>query len=76
VFIRQKWRLESRHSSQAGKPALRQFWKRSSLYHHVQAQGPLTDVSPEYPLDYLPTPYEYNLRPGQGIVLVTRKGRK
>ena len=47
-----------------------------SLYHHVQAQGPLTDISPEYPLDYLPTPYEYNLRPGQGIVLVTHKGRK
>ena len=46
----------------------------NNLYSHVQAQGPLTDVSPEYPLAYLPTPYEYNLRPGQGIALVTQKG--
>ena len=54
----------------------KQYFFTDSLYHHVQAQGPLTDISPEHPLDYLPTPYEYNLRPGQGIVLVTRKGRK
>ena len=54
----------------------KQYFFTDNLYHHVQAQGPLTDISPEYPLDYLPTPYEYNLRPGQGIVLVTRKGRK
>jgi hypothetical protein len=33
----------------------------------------LTDVSPEYPLNYLPTFFEYGLRPGQGIVLVTGK---
>jgi len=33
----------------------------------------LLDVSPEHPLDYLPTPFEYTLRPGQGIVLVTRR---
>ena len=44
-----------------------------NLYQYVQASGPLTDVSPEYPLEYLPTPYEYVLRPGQGIVLVTGK---
>jgi starch synthase (maltosyl-transferring) len=44
-----------------------------NLYDHVQDQRPLTDVSPEYPLDYLPTPYEYVLRPGQGIALVTGK---
>ncbi|MGD0615357.1 MAG: alpha-amylase, partial [Verrucomicrobiota bacterium] len=54
----------------------KQHFFTPNLYHHVQAQGPLTDISPEYPLDYLPTPYEYDLRPGQGIVLVTRKGRK
>ena len=30
--------------------------------------------SPEYPLDFLPEPFNYDLRPGQGIVLVTKKG--
>ncbi len=28
------------------------------------------DISPEYPLDYLPEPFSYDLRPGQGIVLI------
>jgi starch synthase (maltosyl-transferring) len=31
------------------------------------------DISPEYPLDYLPAPFSYDLRPGQGIVLVTSR---
>lgn len=52
-----------------------QHFYTDDLYQYVQAEGPLTDVSPEYPLDYLPTPYEYGLRPGQGIVLVTGKAR-
>ncbi len=51
----------------------KQHFQTNNLYEYVQTQGPLTDVSPEYPLDYLPTQYEYNLRPGQGIVLVTRR---
>ncbi|MFO1487802.1 MAG: alpha-amylase family glycosyl hydrolase [Verrucomicrobiota bacterium] len=48
------------------------FWT-NDLYQYVHVPGPLTDVSPEYRLDYLPTPFEYGLRPGQGIVLVTGK---
>lgn len=52
----------------------KQHFCTDNLYDHIQAQGPLRDVSPEYPLDYLPTPYEYGLRPGQGIVLVTTPG--
>jgi len=52
-------------------PHTKQHFYTSNLYQYVQAPGPLTDVSPEYPLDYLPTPFEYGLRPGQGIVLVT-----
>jgi starch synthase (maltosyl-transferring) len=52
----------------------RQPFHTDDLYQHIQSEGPLRDVSPEYPLDYLPTPYEYELRPGQGIVLVTEKG--
>ena len=49
----------------------KQHFHAENLYQHIQSAGPLRDVSPEYPLDYLPTPYEYGLRPGQGIVLVT-----
>lgn len=54
-------------------PHNKQYFHTDNLYQYVQAPGPLIDVSPEYPLDYLPTPYEYDLRPGQGIVLVTSK---
>jgi starch synthase (maltosyl-transferring) len=39
--------------------------------HYMQSGAPLRDVSPEYPLAYLPEPFHYGLRPGQGIVLVT-----
>ncbi len=40
----------------------------------VQAGAPLRDVSPEYPLEYIHEPFNYGLRPGQGIVLVTSRG--
>ena len=49
----------------------KQHFFTDNLYQYVQNQSPLTDVSPDFPLEYLPTPYEYNLRPGQGIILVT-----
>jgi starch synthase (maltosyl-transferring) len=71
-------------SAPAGQEALiilnkdvrrRQSFHSDDLYRNIQAPGPLTDVSPEYPLSYLPTPFEYDLRPGQGIVLVTGKSR-
>jgi starch synthase (maltosyl-transferring) len=54
----------------------KQHFFTSNLYQYVQTPGPLTDVSPEYPLDYLPTPFEYGLRPGQGIALVTGKAAR
>jgi starch synthase (maltosyl-transferring) len=41
--------------------------------HFVQAGAPLKDVSPEYPMEFLPEPFHYALRPGQGIVLVTHR---
>jgi starch synthase (maltosyl-transferring) len=41
--------------------------------NYVQAGAPLKDVSPEYPMKFLPEPFRYALRPGQGIVLVTRR---
>jgi starch synthase (maltosyl-transferring) len=45
------------------------FWA-DHLGHYFQAGSMPRDVSPEYPLDPLPSPYHYALRPGQGIVLV------
>jgi starch synthase (maltosyl-transferring) len=38
----------------------------------VQTGQTLTDVSPEFRMDFVPvTPFSYQLRPGQGLVLVT-----
>jgi starch synthase (maltosyl-transferring) len=55
--------------------ANKQHFATDNLYRDIQGSGPLYDVSPEYPLDYLPTPYEYGLRPSQVIVLVTKPGK-
>jgi starch synthase (maltosyl-transferring) len=76
--------LMRKSSWRAGQQALlilnkdvsrKQPFHAENLYDFVHTDGPLRDVSPEYPLDYLPTPYNYDLRPGQGIVLVTKKAR-
>lgn len=42
-------------------------------YKFVQSRSPFIDVSPEYPLEYISTPFSYDLRPGQGIVLMTTR---
>jgi len=44
-----------------------------TLHEFVQGKAPLLDVSPEYPLDYIAEPFSYDLRPGQGIVLMTNR---
>ncbi len=54
-------------------------WHHQEFYtetfrHYIQSGAVLRDVSPEYPLDYIPQPFHYALRPGQGIVLVTTRG--
>lgn len=41
--------------------------------HLIQSGAALTDVSPEFPLDCIPQPFHYALRPGQVITLVTRR---
>lgn len=51
----------------------RQTFYARNLYDYVEASVPLVDVSPEYRLDYLPTPFHYELRPGQGIILMTQR---
>ena len=54
----------------------KQHFRTHNLYTAIQSEGPLFDVSPEFPLDYLPTPYEYGLRPSQVIVLVTKPSKR
>jgi starch synthase (maltosyl-transferring) len=48
-----------------------QSFYSENLQELVQAGAQLNDVSPEYPMDYIPAPFSYDLRPGQGIVLIT-----
>jgi len=54
-------------------PWNRQHFYCDDLYRHIQATPPLLDVSPEWPMDHLPTPFEFELGPGMGRVLVTSK---
>ena len=51
----------------------KQYFYAESLQKFLQAGAPLVDVSPEYTLDYVPAPFSYDLRPGQGIVLSTSR---
>jgi len=49
----------------------RQLLRVENLYHHIRTPGPLRDVSLEWAMDFLPTPFEFELTPGMGRVLVT-----
>jgi starch synthase (maltosyl-transferring) len=51
----------------------KQYFYSESLQKYLQAGAPLVDVSPEYALDYVPAPFSYDLRPGQGILLTTSR---
>jgi starch synthase (maltosyl-transferring) len=51
-------------------------WQREcffvdDLYRLIRSPGPLVDLSPDWPMDYLPTPYEFWLGPGMARVLVS-----
>ena len=51
----------------------KQHFYAESLQELVQAGAPLRDLSPEYSMEYIPVPFSYDLRPGQGIVLITSR---
>ncbi|MEW6599479.1 MAG: alpha-amylase family glycosyl hydrolase [Nitrospirota bacterium] len=51
----------------------KQHFHAESLYEFVLAGAPLLDVSPEYPLNFIPEPFHYDLNPGQGLVYVTKR---
>ena len=51
----------------------KQHFHEEDLKECLQAGAPLVDISPEYPMDYIPAPFSYDLQPGQGIVLITSR---
>jgi starch synthase (maltosyl-transferring) len=51
----------------------KQHFYAESLNEFVLAGAPLQDVSPEYPLEFIPEPFQYELNPGQGLVYVTKR---
>ena len=51
----------------------RQGFHTDDLHEFVQAGAPMVDMSPEDPMEYIPTPFSYDLLPGQGIVLITAR---
>jgi len=48
-----------------------QHFYTANLHQFIQTGGTLQDVSPEYPVEFVSRPFEYELNPGQGLVLVT-----
>jgi starch synthase (maltosyl-transferring) len=54
-------------------PWNRQYLRVENLYHHIRTPGSLRDVSLEWAMDFLPTPFEFDLAPGMGRVLVTER---
>lgn len=50
-----------------------QIYKTKSLCEIMQSGKPCKDISPEYQIEYLPEPFSYDLRPGQGIVLISSR---
>lgn len=72
------WKASTRGHGQAllvinKDPWHRQHFYCEDLYRYVQAAPPLRDVSPEWPLEHLPTPFVFDLDPGMGRVMVTQE---
>jgi starch synthase (maltosyl-transferring) len=70
------WKANTRTGSEALLILNKDPWNRQSfytpdLYEYVQSTPPLIDVSPEWPMDYLPKPFQYDLPPGMGRVFVS-----
>jgi starch synthase (maltosyl-transferring) len=53
----------------------KQPFQAERLQEHFQAGNPPVDISPEHQLDYIPAPFCYDLRPGQGILLISSRDR-
>ncbi len=71
------WKASAKHREEALLILNQDHWHHQDFHtdhfrHFVQSGAPLRDVSPEFPLEYIHEPFHYGLRPGQGIVLVTK----
>lgn len=44
-----------------------------SIQKMIQAGGPLVDISPGDRMNFIPSPFSYDFRPGQGVVLMTSR---
>jgi len=72
------WKASTNTSEESLLIMNKDIWNKQNfcaekLPSYFHAGAPLIDISPEYPLDYIPSPFSYDLRPGQGIVLVTSR---
>ncbi len=73
------WRASTRGQGEAllilnKDPNHPQSFFCEDLYRHIQAPPPLIDLSPEWAMDYLPTPFHFELGPGMGRVLWAAAG--
>jgi len=53
-------------------PSNWQHFHANDIYDHIQGPGPLADVSPDWPMDHIPTQFSYDLPPAAARVLVAR----
>ena len=72
------WKASAKHRDEALLILNKDLRNHQEFYtdhfrHFIQSGAPLRDVSPEFPLEYIHEPFDYGLRPGQGIVLVTSR---
>ncbi len=51
----------------------RHTFSAGDLHEFVQAGAPLQNLSPDNPFEYIPSPFSYELRPGEGLILVTAR---
>ena len=69
------WKGSTRSANQAllilnKDPWNWQHFHTDNLYDHIQARPPLVDVSPDWPMDHIPSPFSYELPPAAARVLV------
>jgi starch synthase (maltosyl-transferring) len=69
------WKASSSGNGQAlmvlnKDPWNRQHFHCDDLYHYIQAPPPLVDASPEWAMGHLPTPFDFELGPGMGRILL------
>ncbi len=70
------WKASAIDHSQALIILNKDVWNRQhcwieNLHHLVQHAPILMDVSPQWPMEFLPAPFEYELLPGMARVFVT-----